>query len=654
MSSLRKELENLYCICDSIKRYKGYKVKPPEETISFIEKAFERIGLKPQYYPKNISVSKRYVPFLSGTAILCTRDEDNILLRCEGKGPTPLLAKASGFAELAERFSGYGLVSGGKIKYYLSLMKQEQIWMEKKKINKLVESTFPRVDIEVYNMLSKNLRKRYDGTAKSICYSLTRNKFFCFPEELVVKLDGSNGMASGNTLEEAIVHAICEYVERLGIIYVLDNLPDHHIDLIDRHDFTNPTVIGLMNAVEDAGFCFEMIDLSSLFGIPLVATIFDSEEWKCSPNPYTKVYCEYPKLIVGADTSPEDAAMRCFTEFFQSAIPIGLAYDLYHQSKNKFHTSGFCLSDYSKLFLMTASPTIVNGNQPLVVNLRKYLKKLRSRKRRKISILDIESLYDVNLKVEIERLVEKLKCAKMEVFVHNITNPVIKFPTVRIFFNGGGGYFSNIPIVGSRYLILHAKNKSHRYSYLLNVVRKLLTGENILQILKEERWWKSKSEYIDRFIEYILTDLSISGIDTPILGKHIEKFYLLGMLHLHKGLYSKAKRCFEASLYMNVNFIPSLISMAYLLKIIDPHGYEKIKDHLKILNIEVDKELTSLGEPTLESNPFMCCNFKCKSKEFPRLCKDCFFAYVSEDIFMKTPLDCIIENYCRSRLSEKI
>ncbi|HEC86717.1 MAG TPA: hypothetical protein ENI49_02450, partial [Thermoplasmatales archaeon] len=552
MSSITYRLRMIYSIGDSIKHYKGYKVKPPEETISFIEKAFKDMGLKPIYVPNENLIVTGYTPFQSGTVKLFSVDNDKIaLLQCEGKGVTPLLAKASGFAELAERFSGYGTASRGAVKYYLSIMKKKQLWLKKRELNKLVKKKFPAVHLKLYDMIPTEMRRGCDSLAKSICYSLTRDSFFCFPEELLVALEGSNGMASGNTLEEAIVHAICEYAERLGMMYLLDKQP--RCNRIDRDSITHPTVKKLMRMVEDVGFSFEMIDLSFIFGIPIIAAIFDCQEWHFPSNPYTKVYCEYPKLIVNADTDPQDAVMRCFTEFLQIALPLGMATNLYYISKSKFTISGLSFPSYLTAYFNTLTPTIVNGNQPLSVNLRKYIKKLK-RYESKTLIQNIESIYDVNLRKEIEYLVERLKAVKIEVFVHNITNPLLKLPTVRVFFTGGKGYFSKIPLVGYRNLILRVKDERYRYLYFHEIIRRVLTGYSLPNILSRGKWCQSHNKLLNEVIDHMVADVSINGLDPQIWRKNIEKFYFLGMLYLHEKKYKKAKKCFEASLYMNSNY----------------------------------------------------------------------------------------------------
>lgn len=642
MSYLKNRLREIYSIGDCIKRYKGYKVKSPEETISYIKRGFESMGLEPVYIPKELSITTNYVPFQAGKAKLFPRNDRNILLmECGGKGVTPLLSKASGFAELAERFSGYGLAQSGVVRYYLSILRMDFLWLEKRERNKLLEKDFPSLMFD--RILTGKLKRYSKYLAKSVCYSLTRNAFFCFPEELIVALEGSNGLASGNTFEEALVHAICEYIESLCGTYLLDKQPQ--CKLIDRDSLDHPTAKKLMNAVENAEIDFEILDLSFLFSVPAFATIFDCKEWHFPPNPYTKAYYEYPKVIIGVATDPQDAIMRCFTEFLQQYLPISIAADLYHMSVRKFSISGIVLPRQVEAYLRTSFPMMINGNPPLSIDLRNYLERLK-KNCDKIPIQNIESIYDINLRVEIERLTEKLKSHKIEIFVHNITNSLLKFPTVRVFFIGGEGYFSKIPLVGHMRIILSTKDKRYRYSYLQTLIERVLNRNDLPTILSEGRWCQPKSKCLDELIRRVMANISFTGIEPLICGKLIEKFYFLGMLYLHIGRLKEAKKCFESSLYRNNNYIPSLLGLAYIFrKSGDLKNYKYVVDHIKILDegIDVEKELEEFKKTRIEPNPFERCDFQCDKKNKSHLCRNCFFNYLPMGAFMKTNLEAILQ-----------
>ena len=80
MSSIKDYYKDHYQLKDSIKKYKGYKVKSPEETINTIKTAFEKINLKVIHIPKGNSILKKYYPFRTGNAILTPKENDKIIL----------------------------------------------------------------------------------------------------------------------------------------------------------------------------------------------------------------------------------------------------------------------------------------------------------------------------------------------------------------------------------------------------------------------------------------------------------------------------------------------------------------------------------------------------------------------------------------------
>ena len=222
---LKESLREQYSFKDSIKEYKGYKVKSPEYTISTIESAFDTIGLKISYFPKSKRSLKKYYPFQAGMAILSPEQKnEDIALITSGKGVSSKLARASATAELIERFTGYGLAKGN-IDHYLSKIKLEEIWKRRSRYNKLIENSFPFHSMGILDLIPKKYQSQYHDMAKSVCYSLTKKKMYGFPEIFILKHGDSTGLASGNTLEEATLHAIFEVIERLVGFYVLDTLP---------------------------------------------------------------------------------------------------------------------------------------------------------------------------------------------------------------------------------------------------------------------------------------------------------------------------------------------------------------------------------------------------------------------------------------------
>ena len=107
--------------------------------------------------------------------------------------------------------------------------------------------------------------------------------------------------------------------------------------------------------------------------------------------------------------------------------------------------------------------------------------------------------------------------------------------------------------------------------------------------------------------------------------------------------YEQAEHCFNASLCNNFNYIPSLLGIAYILsRKGSSKEYKDVIDHIEIVNktsLDIKRELKEFEEPMIDPNPFEPCDLQCDKKNKPYLCENCFFNYVSEDVFMRNILD---------------
>lgn len=636
MEQFKNLLKEKYTINDSIKEYKGYKVKSPEITIETIENAFKKIGLNIKYTPNQYQFLKPYSPFQSGFAVLYSEQNKDIsLFKAGGKGVTPILSRASGTAELMERFTGYGLAQG-HLNHYLSFFKYNNLWVNKRKKNETIVNEFPYNYIDTNLVMPEGFEETYKKLAKSVCYSLNQDKFYSYPEEFVTVLEGSNGMASGNTFEEATIHAINELIERLVNFYMIDTLPK--FKKIKKDSFTHPTVNKLMEAIDSTGLEFEILDFSHIFDVPVIITIFDNPEWDLPTNKYTDVNCEYPKIVVGVDTDPQDAAMRCFTEMIQSGEPIFVAKSNYERVENKFEIAETDTIKAWKMYQKTAGSTFQNGNQALKNDFKKYLKTQCVGEK---SVTEIKSMYDINHKVEIKNVAEALKKHNLEVYLHDLTHPLLQFPVVRAMFTGGEGYFSQLPFAGYMRLAIGTENKEEKYSFLNHVIKNIYGSQDLYGILEGGKWCSSDDQ--TEFINCVMGNLSFTGAKPPLWGKKFYKFYFLGILHLKMKDYGKAEKCFKASLYQNFNDIAPLIGLLYIYsKQKKEIEFKNIMDHINTINkdgADIEEMLKDMDNPVVDPNPFELCDLDCVSKKKPHLCENCFFNYVPVDLFMKDFID---------------
>ncbi|MCJ0868088.1 YcaO-like family protein [Streptomyces sp. AP-93] len=121
----------------------------------------------------------------------------------------------------------------------------------------------------------------------------------------------TNGLASGNTPEEAIVHALGEVIERDTISALADGHPHAHAQLIDPWSVDDPQCSHLIGRLIAAGAWFELWHLPTRFGVPVMACYLWRED--------------QPAVIVsgsGAHLDPRVALSRAITEAAQSRLTL--------------------------------------------------------------------------------------------------------------------------------------------------------------------------------------------------------------------------------------------------------------------------------------------------------------------------------------------
>ncbi|HEY0854407.1 MAG TPA: YcaO-like family protein, partial [Devosia sp.] len=81
----------------------------------------------------------------------------------------------------------------------------------------------------------------------------------------------TNGLASGNTLEEATFHALCELVERdATTLWIFKPDEAAAATQIDAKSFEDPVIDGLVAQVEAAGLRITLFDQTTNIGLPVI------------------------------------------------------------------------------------------------------------------------------------------------------------------------------------------------------------------------------------------------------------------------------------------------------------------------------------------------------------------------------------------------
>lgn len=126
----------------------------------------------------------------------------------------------------------------------------------------------------------------------------------------------SNGLASGNTLDEAVVHALAELIERDAIaLWELGSAADKAASRVDLASIASPAIRDLIARIDARGFVLRLFDATSDIGVAtFLAELEDLEAQPGTPQ----------RFFTGMGTHPlrDIAAMRAMTEAAQCRLTL--------------------------------------------------------------------------------------------------------------------------------------------------------------------------------------------------------------------------------------------------------------------------------------------------------------------------------------------
>lgn len=379
----------------------------PENTVSRIADGFRRLGYDIAYAPFQMADHIHW----SQIGI------DRIGLQCQGKGMTPQLAEASAHAELAERFSG-GLFYPAfeeQVRFHLPALYGRQVsrflnyeWLpgyvhahqtdlggDCLPIESLLahQSQLRPADIAAIKD-SRLARHWVDG------YSLLQQRTVKVPINFVAYINASNGMAAGNTVEEALVQAACEVFERHTQIQIVR--PEKTVPTIDPKTVTDARLREMMAFYERQNVEIVLKDLSMDGRFPSVGTLYINHNLRPGR-------LEHRILVPGVSFHMNEALSRCLTEVMQGRSTLkrpspGLDKPISPHSRveNLYLMFKCCISQKDISFLEQGE-TVAYRN-------------LRS-----------ADLFD-----EIEGIRQICQALDTDFIVLDLTHPVLQFPVVRV------------------------------------------------------------------------------------------------------------------------------------------------------------------------------------------------------------------------------
>ena len=424
----------------SRKKWNNYgtsRIQPVEETLKKVNPLVKQIGITRVADITDMDRLRipNYSAVLPGT-------EDYIWVY-SGKGPTKNHAKASVIMESIERFSSLPANYEGKILTgkYKELSKSYDVL----KYDEVIEP--------LSFQLTDEMNMDY-----CIGYDLISQKDILVPSSLAIfrynpnppsinpySFFHTNGLASGNVMEEAICHALCEVIERdaVSIAEFSSSAFQYHLLKTIENGFLNNGI--LIRSLESKNFIddntvYSDIDLNGLDYPPVKKIV--REFHKCQISLKVKditteigiptfiassvewVNHDYGYLVEGHGTHPDSriALMRAITEVSQSraASIQGSRDDL---RKMKYDPQN---SDENKSWQFMASP-------------------------KKKAFTEVNSFYNDDILDDIKLILGNLKNKGFKnAIVVNLTNSRLQVPVVRIIVPGLETFKINKLAVGSR------------------------------------------------------------------------------------------------------------------------------------------------------------------------------------------------------------
>ena len=134
----------------------------------------------------------------------------------------------------------------------------------------------------------------------------------------------SDGLASGNNLEEAIFHGVLERIERdAHVLWQVGAESDRYAGCVDPCGFQDRALIELAGKIEASGLALRLFDITSDIAIPCFTAMLGPGD--CVPDPRRRHGGRDIRLAevtggTGAHPSPVRAAIRAVTEAAQSRL----------------------------------------------------------------------------------------------------------------------------------------------------------------------------------------------------------------------------------------------------------------------------------------------------------------------------------------------
>lgn len=567
----------------SPKIFKNYKSDHPKNTLKRIKDGLNKIGLKLEYVEKKIE-SKGHTIY-SGDLFLT-----DFGFRTTGKANTRILAECSAYAEMVERLSaGLNVFNNlnHNIEKYSDILddfikrkfingftiEKDSKYTNYEQVNKYLQNTLSN---EQYKTLEENNIFNFLVDSTSIITGKTTK----VPIHFIDMVSGSNGLAAGNTYEEAVFQGSCEIFERYASSEIITKkITCPTIDINSISDKRIEKFVEMLNSIN-----IEVIikDFTLNNKIPVVGVLFINKNIENDENQLKKD--RYYKLIdPGSHLDLEEAIVRCFTERVQSLTTDELMY-----RKDSDILYNFWVKKLGKKYLKNKDKYRYFFRNFYYYGDLSFLEKGKS-----ISIDNLKNIKNDDFKDDIDYIKDNI-CKKnnWDLEVINCTHKTINFPAVRVI-------IPPISSLSNPYIrsFLDCNTLEEQFEHFYRI-------KNFYDYAYDDSWIddETKIKKLIKNIEKVLSEDLYSFeffIQRGPFYQCINLFHILAFLNISIGNYEESLEYLE---FLQRACKNQLFKMKYCNEMynpyLNPNLYEK---YIKKIKQGKNKELAKFK---LEKNPF--------------------------------------------------
>ncbi|GAA2896668.1 YcaO-like family protein [Streptosporangium fragile] len=235
------------------------------------------------------------------------RPNSRSLAVSQGKGPTSQAAMVSAAMEAVEHAHAERIDASLRLVRTAELAEAVAPWRLPRTVDSGADEHTPVLWIDG--------RRVTDGTPVAVPYEAV-SLDFTLPRGLVPLglCRDSNGLAGGNTVREAVVHALCELVERdAAALWDLRPAGEQAATRIDVSTVDHGQALGLLERYAAARVEVALFDITSDVGVPAVLCHIVEAD----PDPFRPLP---PAAGLGCHPDPGQALVRALAEAAQSRL----------------------------------------------------------------------------------------------------------------------------------------------------------------------------------------------------------------------------------------------------------------------------------------------------------------------------------------------